>query len=155
RVGKEGGTVGPDLSNIGGKYGREHLIESVLEPSRQIVEGYRPTLIATDEGRMLTGMVQGETAEELTLWDAQARAHVIPKLTIEERVYVDVSIMPTGLAANLSPEQFTDLIAYLESLRFAPPRSPGSGMTGPIVPAPGFTARKIAGGLTGVTALAV
>ena len=68
RVGKEGGDVGPDLSDIGGKYGREHLIEAVLEPSRQIVEGYRPTLIATVEGRLLTGLVQGETADELTLW---------------------------------------------------------------------------------------
>jgi mono/diheme cytochrome c family protein len=39
RVRGEGGDVGPDLSNIGGKFGREHLVESVLEPSRQIVEG--------------------------------------------------------------------------------------------------------------------
>ena len=59
RVGKEGGDVGPALSDIGGKYGREHLIEAVLEPSRQIVEGYRPTMIATVEGRLLTGSGPG------------------------------------------------------------------------------------------------
>ncbi len=84
RVGKAGGDVGPALSDIGGKYGREHLIESVLEPSRQIVEGYRPTLIATVEGRLLTGLVQGETDEELTVWDSQAREQVVRKSTIEE-----------------------------------------------------------------------
>ena len=38
RVGGKGGEVGPDLSRIGGKFDRPHLIESLLEPSRQIVE---------------------------------------------------------------------------------------------------------------------
>src|SRR4029077_17350647 len=36
RVRGQGGDLGPDLSDIGAKFAREHLIESVLEPSRQI-----------------------------------------------------------------------------------------------------------------------
>ena len=32
---------------------------------------------------------------------------------IEERTYADVSIMPEGLTAGLSRDQFADLIAYL------------------------------------------
>src|SRR5947209_15581920 len=55
RVRGSGADIGPDLSNIGGKYAREHLIESVLEPSRQIVEGYRPTIVALEDGRVVTG----------------------------------------------------------------------------------------------------
>ena len=154
RVGKEGGDVGPVLSDIGGKYGREHLIEAVLEPSRQIVEGYRPTLIATVEGRLLSGLVQGETAEELTLRDSHARVQVVPKSMIEERTYAEVSIMPEGLTASLSLEQFADLIAYLQSLRAADKPTPGSGTGGPLVVPAGFTSRQVAGGLTGATALA-
>ena len=72
RVRGSGGEVGPDLSNIGGKYAREHLIESVLEPSRQIVEGYRPTILALEDGRVLTGLVKSETADRLTLVDAES-----------------------------------------------------------------------------------
>src|SRR3954447_21785504 len=30
-----GASIGPDLSNIGGKFARPHLVESILEPSRQ------------------------------------------------------------------------------------------------------------------------
>src|SRR5689334_22632626 len=62
RVRGEGGEVGPDLTDIGGKYDRPLLIESVLEPSRQIVEGYRPTVVATTDGRVLTGIVKEESA---------------------------------------------------------------------------------------------
>ena len=43
-----GGDIGPDLSEVGGKYERHLLIESVLEPSRHIVKGYRPEILATD-----------------------------------------------------------------------------------------------------------
>jgi putative heme-binding domain-containing protein len=155
KVGNEGGSVGPDLSDIGGKLGREHLIESVLEPSRQIVEGYRPTLIATGDGRVLTGLVQGETADALTLWDARAQSQVVAKSSIEERRYADISIMPEGLTTGLSREQFADLIAYLESLRFTAKPTPGSTTSGPLVLPPGCTALKVAAGLTGATALAV
>ena len=65
RVRGQGGEIGPDLSDIGGKYDRDQLIESVLEPSRQIVEGYRPTVLATSDGRVLTGIVRDETATRL------------------------------------------------------------------------------------------
>ena len=69
RVGGEGGAIGPDLSAVGGKFARPHLIESVLEPSRQIVDGYRATLVATSDGRLVTGLVKNETNERLTLVD--------------------------------------------------------------------------------------
>ena len=45
----QGGDIGPDLSDIGGKFDRPLLIESILEPSRQIVEGYRTTTIGTTD----------------------------------------------------------------------------------------------------------
>jgi putative heme-binding domain-containing protein len=155
RVAGTGGDVGPDLSDIGGKLDREHLVEAVLQPSRQIVEGYRPTLLALTDGRVLSGLVQRETDDELALVDAAVQMHVVPKTAIEERRYADISLMPDGLAAVLSPAQLADLIAYLEGLRAQAAPTPGSRSTGPIFVPPGFAVRKLAGGLTGVTALAI
>ena len=117
RVRGRGGTIGPDLSSIGGKYAREHLIESVLEPSRQIVEGYRSTILELDDGRVLTGLIKAETADRLTLVDAEAREQAIAKKAISGRKFADVSIMPEGLASGLTRPQFADLIAYLQGLR--------------------------------------
>ena len=57
RVRGQGGDVGPDLSLIGGKFDRAHLVESILEPSRQIVEGYRTTIVALRDGRV--GCIDG------------------------------------------------------------------------------------------------
>jgi putative heme-binding domain-containing protein len=150
-----GGEVGPDLSNIGGKYAREHLIESVLEPSRQIVEGYRPTIVALEDGRVLTGLVKTETADRLTLVDAEAREQAVAKSEIAQRKFGDVSIMPDGLSVKLTRAQFADLIAYLESLRDRDQPTPGSGTIGPVKLSPGFELTTLVGGLTAATALAV
>lgn len=155
RVRGSGGDVGPDLSNIGGKYAREHLIESVLEPSRQIVEGYRPTIIALDDGRVLTGLIKSESAERLTLVDAEGREWAVDPAKVEERRFADVSIMPWGLAARLTREQFTDLVAYLESLRGRDQPTPGSETIGPVKLPAGFAMDRVVGGLTAATALAV
>ncbi len=155
RVGGEGGAIGPDLSGIGGKFARLHLIESVLEPSRQIVDGYRATLVATSDGRLITGLVKNETNERLTLVNGETHEHVVLKPEIENRKFLDVSIMPEGLATGLSREQFADLIAYLETLRSAGQPTPGSGRIGPVALPPGFTMEKVVGGLTAATALAV
>lgn len=149
----KGGDIGPDLSDIGAKYGREHLIESVLEPSRQIVEGYRPIVVAMHDGRLVTGLVKNETTDLLTLVDLEGRLHPLGKPEIEARKLVDTSLMPEGLADRLTPAQFADLIAYLESLRSSAQPTPGSGVKGHIVLPPGFTQAVVATGFTGATAL--
>ena len=155
RVGGDGDDIGPDLSDVGGKLGREHLIESVLEPSRQIVEGYRSVVVATRDGRLWTGLIKGETGETITLVDAEARAHVLSKVEVEDRKESDVSIMPEGLASKLSREQFADLIAYLEGLRSAGQPTPGSEVAGPLSLPKGFTSFRVAAGLSAATALAI
>jgi len=55
----------------------------------------------------------------------------------------------------LTPAQFTDLIAYLESMRTGRQPTPGEGVTGALVLPPGFKAEAVATGLTGATALEV
>jgi putative heme-binding domain-containing protein len=155
RLRGSGGDAGPDLSNIGGKYAREHLIESVLEPSRQIVEGYRPTIVALDDGRILTGLVKSENDGRLTLVDSEAREQILALRDIAERRFADVSIMPEGLAGRLTKGQFADLIAFLETLREPDQPTPGSGSVGPLKLPAGFELTRVVGGLTAVTALAI
>lgn len=155
RVREQGGDVGPDLSLIGGKFDRAHLVESILEPSRQIVEGYRTTILALADGRVLTGIIREESADSVTLVDAAGQRHRVAKSRIDERRLSDISLMPEGLANDLTPRQFTDLIAYLESLRNGRKPTPGESITDPLTLPPGFTAVPLATGLTGVTALEV
>jgi len=138
-----GGEVGPDLSFIGGKFDRPHLIESLLEPSRQIVEGYRTTVILTDSGKTLSGIVKTQNDQQITLLDADGKTQTIVRAEIEESSESLVSIMPEGLAKELSKQEFTDLIAYLESLQPGK-KSPGTDVIGPISVPQGFEVRTIA-----------
>ena len=62
-VGKEGGTVGPELSTVGTKYPRDELIASVLYPSAKISSGFEPATFALADGRIVTGIVRTETPD--------------------------------------------------------------------------------------------
>jgi putative membrane-bound dehydrogenase-like protein len=125
-VGGQGGTVGPELTSVGAKYPRDELIVSVLYPSAKISSGYEPVVLATDDGRVLTGIVKAEDPAAVEIEDADAKRVKVPKDRIEERKRGDVSLMPNGLADGLSREDFADLIAYLETLKDKDP-APGAG----------------------------
>ncbi len=153
KVSGQGGDAGPDLSQIGGKFDRPHLIESLLEPSRQIVEGFRTSVIVTVDGRVENGIVKPGPGVAITLVDGNGKQQVIATANISERKESPVSLMPEGLAEALTPEQFTDLIAYLESLWPGGKPTPGAAITGPIKLPDGFEIRTVATGLTGCTAL--
>ncbi|MEM1068052.1 MAG: PQQ-dependent sugar dehydrogenase [Planctomycetota bacterium] len=153
RVAGKGGEVGPDLSRIGGKFDRPHLIESLLEPSRQIVEGYRTSLVLTTDGRVLNGVVKQESERSLTLHDAEGKPNVIGRDDIESLRTSEVSLMTDNLASSLSKQEFTDLVAYLETLRSGANKKFGAGVRGPISVPEAFQVQTIATGLTGAVAL--
>jgi putative heme-binding domain-containing protein len=121
-VGGSGGTVGPDLTSVGLKYPREELTEAVLYPSAKILSGYEPVILATTDGRVLNGIVKGENPDSIEIEDAEAKRVRLPKSEIDERKVSNVSLMPNGLAEGLTPDDFADLIAYLQTLKDEGPR---------------------------------
>jgi putative heme-binding domain-containing protein len=155
KVHGQGGDVGPDLSQIGGKLDRTHLIEAILDPSAEIAPEYHATIIETKSGRVFTGIVKSESPTAVTLRDAEGKSVTVALRDIESRAVSKVSLMPAGLADTLTPAEFTDLIAYLATLHTGRAPTPGEGSTGPLTLPAGFQAKVVASGLTGVTALEV
>jgi putative heme-binding domain-containing protein len=117
----KGGDVGPDLRSIAVKYNRTQIAESVLDPSKQILDGYEVTIIETDSGEILDGVVRGESEEELTLVDAEGKRTTLGKKTVKSRRKSKISMMPDGLHVGMTTSEFADLIAYLETLNEKPP----------------------------------
>lgn len=113
----QGGTVGPDLSDLGVKYPKDEIIASVLYPSAKIFSGYEPVAVALSDGRVVTGIVKAETPDSLEIVDAEAKTIKVAKSDIEEKKVSNVSLMPNGLAEGLSKADFADLISYLETLK--------------------------------------
>jgi putative heme-binding domain-containing protein len=112
-----GGTVGPDLSGVGAKYSRRDLAEAVLYPSKAVREGYQQVVVRTRAGQTYAGPVKAETAEELTLQESDGTLRHVRKDEVQARKDTGLSPMPEGLHAGLSPQQFADLVSYLESLK--------------------------------------
>jgi putative heme-binding domain-containing protein len=109
--------AGPDLGAIGDKYGRDQLVQSVLEPSAKIHPDYGTIVATTTDGRVHTGVLRKRTREELQLLDAEGKLVRLPVAEIEQERRTGTSLMPDGLHKKLKPPQFSDLIAYLEALK--------------------------------------
>jgi putative heme-binding domain-containing protein len=118
-VGGEGGNIGPDLSGIGARYPREELITSILYPSAKIFSGYETVVVDVADGRVLTGLIKSDNADGLEIQDAEGKRVKIAKADIETRKTSDLSLMPNGIVEGISPQDFADLVAYLEILKDA------------------------------------
>lgn len=112
-----GAKAGPDLFAVGDKFGRDDLIQQVLEPSATIAPGYNTTVLRTKAGDVIDGIVKESTDEAIALMGADGRLARVRTADVAQRRTTDVSLMPEGLEAALSREQFADLIAYLTTLK--------------------------------------
>lgn len=119
RIEREGGDIGPDLTDIRAKYSRASIIESVLYPSKQILEGYQQVFFETQGDEEVSGIVRSETPDEVTIIDSGAAQHVLKKSDIKSRKVSQISLMPEGLEAGLTLTEFSDLISYVENPEFA------------------------------------
>ncbi len=110
-----GTQLGPDLAQAGKEATAEHLIESVLAPSKAIKEGYEPLTVNTADGRTMTGLLVEEKNGTLTLLDPAGGKRVsIPVADIDRRTVGTQSLMPDGMVNLLSDrQQFLDLAKYL------------------------------------------
>ncbi|MFO0957464.1 MAG: c-type cytochrome [Isosphaeraceae bacterium] len=117
RVQGRGQWVGPDLSTIGSKYGRDELLRSILNPSAAIGYNYVTTAVALKDGQVLTGLTVEDTPEKVVLKTADGRRLVIRTGDIEERATSEVSLMPEGLAQSLTEQELVDMLAFLEGLK--------------------------------------
>ncbi|MCI0379244.1 MAG: c-type cytochrome, partial [Gemmataceae bacterium] len=115
RLGNQGEHIGPDLSGIGKRFARVHLIESILEPSRTITPSFETLFVELKDGRVLNGVRVAETETTLTLGDNQGKKYDLPRAQIEMSRQLPLSTMPDGLERPLSTDDFVNLIAFLAS----------------------------------------
>lgn len=116
-VGSEGKEVGPTLTKIGEKFGKEGLYESILNPNAAISHEYEVWIVETDDFEFVNGYIRAETEEYLEMMDAAGVLQRIDKAKITERTKSATSLMPTGLSAGMTAQDLADLVAYLETLK--------------------------------------
>jgi len=114
-----GRRVGPDLSRIGLRATRRFLLESILEPSKEIAPQYVPTTLQTDDGRTLVGIPlrKGGGAGVEAFMDIDGNEFKVPTLDIVARQEQGISLMPTGVSETMTVTELRDLIAFLLQTR--------------------------------------
>ena len=117
RVKGTGRSVGPDLDQIAAKRTPRELLESILDPSKTIEPEFQTRAILTDEGELISGLLIEKTADAVTLRTADGKDHQIDVAAITSQKTQPVSIMPKGLAAELTAQELADMLAFLQSLK--------------------------------------
>ena len=118
RFGDQGGASGPDLTSAAGKFSPTDLLESIIEPSKEISDQYNTLNFHLKNGKVVNGrianLVQDRYLVQADLYAPGILTHVKHKdlVKIEDS---KVSQMPPGLLNNLTDDQILDLLAYILS----------------------------------------
>jgi putative heme-binding domain-containing protein len=108
----EGGKVGPDLTGMAA-HPRSELIVHILDPSRSVEGNFLQYTVSTTDGRVLSGLLAGETKTSVDLLDAEGKKQTILREDIEELAASKKSIMPEGFEKSVPPEGLADLLQFL------------------------------------------
>ena len=104
---------GPFMGQIGSIMNREQIAESILKPNASISQGFASVMITTKGDKTYMGFVSEESAEKLVIRDITGQVNTIKVANITSRKEMETSMMPPGLANELSYEEFASLITFL------------------------------------------
>lgn len=116
QVAGEGAKIAPQLDGVGAR-GVERLLEDILDPSRNVDQALRTTVISTLDGKTLSGLLLRTEGKIYVLADAQGKEIRISQEDVGEKRESLLSPMPANFADTLKEEEFYPLIAYLLSLK--------------------------------------
>lgn len=108
--------IGPDLSSIGSRTLSE-LAQAILDPNALVEPSHRAFFIDTQDDEAFTGILRGETDEVLELLEVGGTTLIVPLVNTKSIRASNLSLMPEGLEAGLSPQDLANLLAYLKALR--------------------------------------
>ena len=117
RVQGEGRDIGPDLSSIGQKYGKQEMLDSILYPSAAIGHEYRAWVLRTQGQGYLIGFIKDDSDSSLELIDSDGRVFAVNKSEIVDRYPSRSSLMPNGLVSGMTPQELVDVVAFLQVQR--------------------------------------
>jgi len=119
RVNGVGGSLGPDLSEVGGSRSVAYLRESITAPDASVAPRYWVASFDDSSGEKVRGFVMNQDTWTIQVLDMNSRLRSYPKSSIYGLTIDKHSAMPS-YKDQLSTEQLNDLVAYLWSLRPKP-----------------------------------
>jgi putative membrane-bound dehydrogenase-like protein len=110
----EGNKVGPELTGTD-RRDMDFLVTSIVDPSAVIRNEYVAYIVATRDGRLLTGLIPDSTPKTITLLDAKNERTVLARDDVESVHPSPQSLMPENALDDLDEQQIRDLLSYVQS----------------------------------------
>lgn len=108
----EGVRIGPDLTGMA-VHPKHELLIHIMDPSRSVEGNYRIYTVATDDGKVYSGLLTSESKTAIELVDIEAKKHSLLRENIEELVASTKSLMPEGMEKQHTPEEINSLLEFL------------------------------------------
>jgi quinoprotein glucose dehydrogenase len=115
RILSVGGRAGPKLDELAKRQTPAQILDSLVNPSTVIVEGYGIATLTLDDGTVVAGTPLEETESHLAMRTPAGAVEKIAKPRIKERAPPVSPMPPLGL--TLAKKDLRDLMAYLRSLQ--------------------------------------
>ena len=110
-IGGRGNHFGPELTGIGDRADARHLVQSLVDPSAVITEGFN-THVVTTARETFSGVLLAESGLAITLGLTTGQRARIMRGDIVKEETLPVSAMPP-FGALLGPQQCADIAAWL------------------------------------------
>jgi putative membrane-bound dehydrogenase-like protein len=107
-----GGVVGPDLTLVSRQGTRDQLLQSIVEPNRDVAPQYYATLLELEDGGTFTGILLRSAGYEIYR-NTSGDEVTFQKTQIAARKQLTSSLMPHGLADQMTLDELRDLLAFL------------------------------------------
>jgi putative heme-binding domain-containing protein len=118
RYDNEGGAHGPDLSGVAGRFSPRDLLESVIDPNKEVSDQYAAVEIRTADGRVVVGRIVNLKDDEVkvntNMLDPGSTVG-INRNNIDSMKVSKISMMPAGLLDTFQEAEVLDLMAYMLS----------------------------------------
>lgn len=112
----EGGSIGPDLSQLGTRFTEKDILDHTINPSKEVSDQYAATIFSMKDGSSVLGRLTNEDDEKFYISQnpfAPQVLRAIPKDEVISTKQSQVSLMLPGLINRLNEEELKDLLAYL------------------------------------------
>jgi cytochrome c oxidase cbb3-type subunit 3 len=128
-----GGYLGPDLSDVGAIRRLGELRESVTKPSPIPSADYRPVFVTGADGKQLRAVAKHSSHWSAQILDETGKLHLVHGEEAGKLAFAQKSWMSPEFTKRLSPQELTDLVAFLSRQSIRPLEAP----KGPSVPKEG------------------
>jgi putative heme-binding domain-containing protein len=112
----EGGSIGPDLTQLGTRFSPADILDHTINPDKEISDQYAATVFTMNDGSSVLGRVTSEDEANYYISQNPFTPEVlktVPKDEVVSSKHSIVSVMIPGLVNRLNEDELRNLLAFL------------------------------------------